>query len=96
MYPFRLFAGLILTFVHMASFTLAAEIFHAAQSQFAANTDCRVWQQGADVWAASLGATPDPRLFAPKASFPTLIALSGSNHVFFAFENGPCVEVERR
>jgi hypothetical protein len=54
-----------------------------------------VWQQGADLWTASLGASSAPRLFAPKARFASLIAIPGNDRLLVAFECGAGVVVER-
>lgn len=54
-----------------------------------------VWQQGADLWTTRLDAAPASRMLAPKARFPTLIALPGSDHVLLGYERGPDVVIER-
>ncbi len=54
-----------------------------------------VWQQGLDLWTASLGAASVPRLLAAKARFPALSTIPGGDHLLLAYERGPDVIVER-
>ncbi|MDP3071385.1 MAG: sialidase family protein [Opitutaceae bacterium] len=54
-----------------------------------------VWQQGADLWSASLGTASAPTLRVSNGRFPTLLALPGSDRVLLAYERGPTTVVER-
>lgn len=57
-----------------------------------------LWQQGTDLWSASLAATralTTPTLLAPGARFPVLLALPDGRHALVTYEHGPEVIVAR-
>ena len=60
-----------------------------------ARNSIAVWQQGADLWSASLTPQPAPALFARNARFPSVVAVPGGNRVVIAYERGSDSVVER-